>query len=167
MAKQGNLFALTSPDGTVGIFHQLGTATPGRISVQNCLVEKFGKGKVFIGKGLCQSGGYLHLNSNRATSGIGYFNTPGGIYLVERITAVDPRYNTSSVIKEYAEFFGRKTVKAVEADTPKRLYKKQIKEHSNQQVAALELLDKLISTLGYIKSEPNIVAFRRAAKRKK
>jgi len=55
----------------------------------------------------------------------------------------------------------------VEADTPKRLYKKQIKEHSNQQVAALELLDKLISTLGYIKSEPNIVAFRRAAKRKK
>jgi len=27
MAKQGNLFALTSPDGTVGIFHQLGTAT--------------------------------------------------------------------------------------------------------------------------------------------
>lgn len=167
MAKQGNLFALTAPDGTVGIFHQLGSTVPGRVCAQNCLVEKFGTNKVFPGKNITSRNGSIAINSNAASRGVGYFNTPDGIYIVERITTVDPRYNESAVISEYSEFFGKRVVRDVQLDTPRRVYNKQIKEHKSQQLAALDLIDKLISTLGYTKAAPNVVAFRHAAKRKK
>lgn len=169
MARNGNLFALTAPDGTVGIFHQLGSTAPGRVCVQNCLVEKFGKNKVFIGKGLTNftytGGSYLMLESRG--KGVGYFETPDGVYLVERVTAVDSRYNTSSVIREYSEFFGKRAVRDVQLDMPRREYKKQTKALATQKLAALDLLDQLISSLGYTKTEPNVVTFRHAAKRKK
>ena len=169
MARNGNLFALTGPDGTVGIFHQLGTIVPGRISVQNCLVEKFGNNNVKIEKGLAnllsRNGDNYHLYMPSKGNGVGYLNTPDGIYIVERITAADPRYNSSSVIREYSDFFGNKVVKKVEAYTWAETRKKEKAEYT-QHMKAIQLLDKLIGTLGYIKQPvKNIAPLRRAAKK--
>jgi hypothetical protein len=163
MARNGNLFALTSPTGQVGIFHQLGTTVRGRVCVQNCLVEKFGRNKVTIGKGLGLHLGY-HLTLN-TLNGVGYFMTPDGPYTVERITAADPRYNTSPVIKEYSDFFGKSSVVAVENFTYAAVRKQEKKDYT-KHLAALKLLDDLLESLGYVKHN-NVAPLRRAAKKKK
>ncbi len=170
MAKQGNLFALTSPSGEpVGIFHQLGSIDKSRVCVQNCLVEKYGNNTVFVGKGISCYNGSIRMNTNINTKGIGYFNTPDGPYLVETITRADARYNTSAVIREYSDFFGRKHVKAIINDVPVRVAKKEAKAHKTHVSAVKKLvvfLDELMSELGYTKNvQPLRVAH--AAKRKK
>lgn len=168
MAKQGNLFALTDPSGDpVGIFHQLGSTIRSRVCVQNCLVEKFGKNQVFRGMYIDKQGkGNLAL---RVGKSVGYFKTPDGLYLVERITRADARYSTSSVIKEYSDFFGRKTVKAIINDVPVRVAKKEVKELKNHKSAVatmVSFLDDLMTELGYTKNvQPLRVAH--AARRKK
>ena len=174
MAKQGNLFALTSPSGEeVGIFHQLGSTNRSRVCIQNCLVEKFGKGNVTVGKGIYmvgrKSSQYLTLTSNPKSKGIGYFLTPDGPYMVETITPANLRYNTSAVIKEYSDFFGRKTVKAIINDVPVRVAKKEAKEyvaHKGAVAKMVSFLDDLMSELGYTKNVQPL-RFAHAAKRKK
>lgn len=163
MAYKSSLFALTSPSGEVNIFHQLGSKVPGRVCVQNCLVECFGKNKVVIGLGLYTDPTGLVLNPR---TGVGYFDINGDAYMVERITPADPRYNKSAVINEYSQFFGSKAVKAVESDTPKKVQKEQTKDYS-KHLAAVKLLDELLETLGYQKAQVNVAPLRRPAKRKK
>jgi len=166
MARNGNLFALTSPIGEVGIFHQLGSTNRSRVCVQNCLVEMFGANKVFIGKRLKQINGYITFNN----SCVGYFETPVGPYMVERITPADPRYANSPIIQEYSQFFGKKNVKAIINDVPAREAKKravETKNHTSAVQKMVNFLDTLIEELGYTKSQHNVVPLRSAAKRKK
>jgi hypothetical protein len=163
--KTGSLFALTSPNGEFNIFHQFSSRIPGRVCVQNCLVERFGKGKVEIGKGVYGSGRSEGLFLS-PVHGVGYFIINGDAYMVERITPADPRYNKSAVINEYSQFFGSKTVKAVESDTPKKVQKEQTKDYT-KHLAAVKLLDDLLQVLGYAKSQQNVTPLRRAAKKKK
>ncbi|MCI4438218.1 MAG: hypothetical protein JHC33_15540 [Ignisphaera sp.] len=164
MARTGNLYCLTSPTGQVGMFHQLGSTIRERVCVQNCLVEKFGRGKVTIGRGL-----FIVSHTNTiamAKGGVGYFDTPDGAYLVERVTPSNPRYLKSPVIQEYSDFFGRKITQAVVADVPVKTSKAG-KAVYHTHMRAVKLLNELLDTLGYVRAEPNVVAFSRAAKRKK
>lgn len=164
MARTGNLYSLTSPEGRVGIFHQLGSVRRERVCVQNCLVEKFGRNKVTIGRGI-----FIVHNTNTiamAEGGVGYFDTPDGPYLVERITPSDPRYLKSPVVQEYSEFFGRRVTRDVMADMPVKTSKAG-KAVYHTHMRAVKLLNDLLDTLGYVRAEPNVVAFRHAAKKKK
>ncbi len=164
MATKGNLFALTSPTGEVGIFHQLGSTRRERVCVQNCLVEMFGVNKVFIGNRLKMNNGHLSFNN----SSVGYFETPVGPYIVERITPADPRYANAPVIQEYSQFFGKKNVKAIIGDVSVRVAKEMVVEYKDHKAKALELFDELLMTLGYSKNTAsNVVPMRRAAKKKK
>ena len=165
MARTGNLYLLTSPTGNTGVFHQLGSTIRERVCVQNCLVEKFGRGKVTIGKGM-----FIVCGTNNialgSEAGVGYFDTPDGAYLVERITPSDPRYLKSPVIQEYSDFFGRKVTQAVMADVPVKTSKAG-KAVYHTHMRAVKLLTGLLDTLGYVRAEPNVVPFQRAAKKKK
>ena len=168
MARTGNFYILTSPDGKTGIFHQLGSVNRSKVCVQNCFVEKFGRGKVTIGRGMFivgrEGGGNIAIGSKY---GVGYFDTPEGPYLVERITPSDPRYLGSSIINEYSEFFGKRHVKAVIEDVPVKTSKAG-KAAYHVHVKAVKLINDLLETLGYVRHE-NIQPLRHAhaAKRKK
>lgn len=148
--RRSYFFALTSPTGKVGIFHQFGSTRPGAICVQNCIAEKYAKGTVMMGDNIVANAKGALVFNNYATAS--YFNTPGGFYKVEKISTQDPRYMTSNIIKEYSDFFGKKAVDSVKADEKWR--SNEYKEHMN----AVKVLDILLNTLGYVKKQPKNAA---------
>lgn len=152
-----NLFALTNPrTGNTGYFTHLGTNLPGRVCVQECIVEHFGVNKVFLGSNLnYQKGkdGRRHLVMTRDVS---WFETPAGPFVVERIRPQDARYLTSPIIKEYADFFGSSAVKQILSEGSYRT------DTTTYQTTHRSLRKKVMEKLGLFWA--NIVKM--AAKRK-
>ena len=149
--KAKSLYALTSPLGEVGIFHQFGSIKPGTICVQNVIAQKYGnKENVTAEKGIYT---LRHRNKPFLSMGnatCGYFKTPDGLYKVERISMADPRYLTAPVIQSYSDFFGDRAVRAIKRDAP--VYPGEYKNH----LKAVKLLDELLVSLGFVKATPKV-----------
>lgn len=103
-----NLFALIHPiTKKTGIFPQLGSVVPGRLCIENCLNEKYGKRNI----------SWVWLSRNTTTRCLflqqratGEFHTKDGVYFVYRITPRDPLYRKNAIVKQYEDFFGNTTV---------------------------------------------------------
>ena len=155
-SKRG-FFAVTHPNGKVGIFHQLGSSVPGTVCVQNCIAEKYTKDTVEMFYGMASSKDSKSDNIRlqfAAGRTAGLLKTADGVYVVEKISVSDPRYRTCAIIKEYTDFFGLNTVNGVLADSPwqPQVYANHLK--------TIEMLDDFLETLGYTKK-----AAKKAAKR--
>jgi hypothetical protein len=156
MRKANSFYLLTSPSGKEGIFHQFGSTRVGAICVQNCLAEKYDGSEVLAKQGIYlvkRPGKHTAISMMAAT--VGYFETPGGLYKVERITTMDPRYMTCPIIQEYSTFFGNANVKSVKADEAWRPEEyKKLREDSKK-------LDIVMALLGYVPAQ----SIKKAAKR--
>ena len=102
------LFALVHPvSRKTGIFSQLGSVVPGRLCIEHCLFEKYGKNNVkttWLGRHT--NTGCLFLQHGAT----GFFHTKDGIYIVYRVIPGDPLYRKSEIIKQYSSFFGPSVV---------------------------------------------------------